>query len=137
MTQNQQKSYHFKSIKESTKSKYISKEEVLSKLDQKEIYEYYFGNLIDLSKTYNSPFRRDRTPSFGFYIDRQGRLIGNDFKTDGFHGDCFSFVMNAYNCNFQEALQHIRRDFNLGTRPKLYENVSTSYKKKEVRINRT
>jgi 5S rRNA maturation endonuclease (ribonuclease M5) len=113
--------YHSKNVPRQRK-RTVNKNEILKKLTQREIFEYYFGKEINLSKVYNSPLRKDRNPSFGFYINRSGQLIGNDLAGK-FCGDCFQFVMTLYYLTFKESLERIYSDFNLKNKPLITHKI--------------
>lgn len=108
--------YRSSTAKASNTKRTLSKESILTRLNEREIYEYYFGSKINLAKAYRSPLRKDKNPSFGFYLNRNGNLIGNDLAGK-FSGDCFQFVMSLYNVSFKESLAIINRDFNLKNKP--------------------
>ena len=98
------------------REKTYKKEDILTRMTQREIYEYYFGQPITLAKVYHSPLRKDKNPSFGFYINRSGTLMGNDLAGK-YCGDCFQFVMNLFDITFKEALTQVNKDFNLESKP--------------------
>ena len=84
---------------------------ILSKLDEVQIFYYYFGH-FELGKVYPSKFRRDRNASTGFYVNRNGKVIYNDLKT-GEKLNCFTFVQKLHNLTFVGALNRIAEDFGL------------------------
>lgn len=84
---------------------------ILSKLDEVQIFYYYFGH-FELGKVYSSKFRKDATPSTGFYFNKRGRLVYNDLKT-GEKLDCIAFVAKLHNMTFGEACYRIATDFGL------------------------
>lgn len=84
---------------------------ILSKISAATIFSNYFGN-FELGKIYSSPFRKDRNPSTGFYISKDGTLVFNDI-TNGEKLNCFNFVAKLYNIKYFEALKKIAQDFGL------------------------
>jgi DNA primase len=92
-------------------SKKIKKSDLLSKIPDQEIFKKYFGEL-DLNKSYNSVFRKDKRPSTGFYINRNGKLIYNDFVT-GEKLDCIDFVSKVYEISIDKAIDKILTDFGI------------------------
>jgi hypothetical protein len=84
---------------------------VLSKLDEVQIFLYYFGK-FELGDVYPSRFRRDRNPSTGFYYNKNKSLIYNDFKT-GEKLNCFAFVAKLHSISYIEAVKKVAVDFGL------------------------
>ncbi len=110
------------------------KDLILSNLTEKEIFDYYFGEEIELGKSYSSIFSEDRRPSTGFYISDSGNIIYNDLRTGEKLG-CFGFVMKKYDITYYNALLKIINDFKLlgiGTRPKPQKRALV---KKDVSIS--
>ena len=92
----------------------ITREYVLEKLSQEQIMEYYLGCKVHLKKRFCSPLRKDNNPSCGFFYNKEGDLIFNDFA-GYFTGGCFKVVMHMHTCSFGEALAKIADDFGLLT----------------------
>ena len=90
----------------------INKDYILSKLNQYDIFSFYFGCNIQPKKLYVSNIRKDKKPTVGFYINKQGNLIYHDFGSGEFY-NCFSYVMRLYNVTYFEALKIISSDFKL------------------------
>lgn len=82
--------------------------------------EHYLGVRIQ-TKLFKSPLRSDRNPTCSFYRDRRGRLIMKDWS-GAFSGDCFSVVMEKFQCSYYMALQIIANDFGIIHRPNLKKN---------------
>lgn len=89
----------------------ISRQFVLARLQESDIFYNYFGN-FKIGDIYSSFFRKDSHPSTGFYINKSGKLIYNDLKT-GEKLDCFAFVAKAYNISYGDAIKKVCRDFGL------------------------
>lgn len=89
----------------------VNKEFVLKQLTESTIFSNYFGD-FKLGRAYSSPFRRDKTPSTGFYISKRGSLIFNDLKT-GEKLNCFAFVAKLYNISYDDAISKVAEDFGL------------------------
>lgn len=88
----------------------ISKEELLKKFTEQEIFRHYIGD-FDLGQVYKSPLRRgDDTPSFNvFYSKRHDCLLFKDFA--GKRGDFVRLVQELQGiATYQEALQQIAKD---------------------------
>lgn len=90
---------------------FITKEYVLSKISDYDIFSHYFGR-FELKKAYKSVFRKDRTPSTGFYIGKKGDLRYGDFAT-GESLDCFAFVAKLFNLKYNQAINKIASDFGI------------------------
>jgi hypothetical protein len=93
---------------------YLSKEQILSRVDQKTLYEYYFGQKIDLRRNkYRNPFRVDMRPGSCHFNWYNKKLYFFD-KATGDSIDVFSFVSRLYNLDFYQTLYKINLDFSLG-----------------------
>lgn len=92
-------------------SKRVTKSDLLLKIHDEEIFKKYFGD-FSIDKSYNSVFRQDRNPSTGFYINRNNKLIYNDFVT-GEKLDCVDFVAKSFNISIDKAIKKILNDFNI------------------------
>lgn len=95
----------------------VTKNELLSKITAEEIYYRYFGKFT-LKKTYSSPLREDKKPSFGFYYNTNGELISNDITTKE-KLDCITFVSRLYKITYYEAIKLICNDFNICKDPNI------------------
>lgn len=100
--------YDFSKVKETF---FISTDFILSKISEIEIYEKYLGRIININNFYYSPFKVERTPSFRFLV-KDGQLLFKCFSS-GNYGNCFNFVSQLFNLDFQETLQKIANDFKL------------------------
>ena len=95
----------------------ITKELILQNISQEAIMEHYLG--VHIGKgLFRSPLRNDKKPTCAFYKNRSGDLIFKDFG-GYFYGNCFSVVMNKYNCSYHEALEIIANDFGIVKNNKL------------------
>jgi DNA primase len=90
----------------------ITKDFILSKVNQESIMQYYTGLDISSKRLMLSPFRNDSHITVGIYKSKSGILYLHDFATNE-HINCFQAVMKLYNCNFYEALNIIAKDFGL------------------------
>ncbi len=59
--------------------KYISAKDVLSKVNDAEIFTHYFGE-FEIRRAYSSVFRKDAHPSTGFYVNRHDKIIYSDLS---------------------------------------------------------
>jgi len=92
--------------------KQITKKGLLAHILDVDIYRYYTGQEVDISKPIQSPLGDDKKPSFGYFIGDGNEIYFNDFRYGG--GDCIKFVQLLFGLNYFEALSKIAIDFNLG-----------------------
>ena len=80
---------------------------ILSKVTEYDIYSHYIGE-IKVGMIYNSPFRKDKNPSFGlYYSKRTGQLLFKDHGT-GDCGNVIKFVsLFTGKDNYNDILQDI------------------------------
>ncbi len=90
-------------------NKKISREDIYNKIDDVQIFSYYFGE-FKFRKSYSSVFRKDSTPSTGFYINKAGKVIYNDITTRE-KLDAFAFVAKKYGLSYGEAIIKVGCDF--------------------------
>lgn len=90
----------------------ITKDFILSKINQESIMQHYTGLNVNSKKLSLSPLRNDKKVTCGFYKSKNGILYLHDFAT-GEHFDCWNVVMRLYNCSFYKALRIIAEDFHL------------------------
>lgn len=80
---------------------------ILSRVTEYEIYSHYIGQ-FKVGAIYNSPFRKDRNPSFGIYYSKRANCLL--FKDHG-TGECGNIVkfVSLYTgkTDYQEILQDI------------------------------
>jgi DNA primase len=113
----------------------ISKEEVLSKITEYDIYRMYYPNKgFKINTSIHSPFRNDRNPSF-LVGNKKGKLCFIDFADDNYKGDCFDFVQKLYNISLKDALIKINNDFGLGLmedKTETYKEIVTKYEQPSI-----
>ena len=85
----------------------LTLEYILSKVTEYEIYSHYLGQ-FKVGAIYNSPFRKDKNPSFGVYYSKKAnRLLFKDHGT----GECGGIVkfVSLYTgkTDYQDILQDI------------------------------
>lgn len=90
----------------------ITKDFILSKVNQESIMHYYTGADVNSKKLFLSPLRNDNHITCGIYKSKSGILYLHDFATNE-HLDCWNIVMRLYNCKYYEALKIIAKDFGL------------------------
>lgn len=90
---------------------YLTSEQILERVSQKELYEHYSGEKIIEGKLVKCCFHKDSTPSMGF-VTLGDNIIYNCFGC-GAKGNIFNFVQRLYNCNYGKAHNIIQKDFKL------------------------
>lgn len=90
----------------------VTKDFILSKINQESIMHYYTGVDVNSKKLFLSPVRNDNKVTCGIYKSKSGILYMHDFATNE-HLDCWNLVMRLYNCDYYEALNIIASDFSL------------------------
>jgi len=90
----------------------ITKDFILSKVNQESIMQHYIGTDVNSKKLFLSPLRSDNHVTCSIYKSKSGILYMHDFATNE-HIDCWNLVMRLYSCNYYEALKIIAQDFNL------------------------
>ena len=89
----------------------ITKEFILSRVQEEDVFRQYLNISIEFGTLVCSPLREDRSPTCTFTRGATG-IYFKDFSGD-FHGDCFDVVMRIYGCNFATALKTVARDMGL------------------------
>jgi len=90
----------------------LTKDAILKKLSEYQIFSYYIGRDFKSGVVMNSPLRKDDKPSFSIFSDRKGTLRFKDFGT-GESGDCFTFIQRLFQIDFYSSLIRINEDFKL------------------------
>lgn len=88
----------------------ITKEFILNKLSEEEIFEHY-GVKIQKG-LFCSKIRSDNRPTVSLYRNKKGRLLYHDFG-DGSYLDCFGYVQILYNVSYYMSLVIVANDFGL------------------------
>lgn len=120
-----------------TKEK-LTKELVLSKVDDYNIFRFYLGEDFDFKKKFSSPFRNkgaDNTPNLCFFPGDDGKILFKDFA-NGKGGDCFKFISELFEINFHQALQRVDKDFGLGIQTKSDPNFKIQLSEKPDSIHK-
>ena len=110
----------------------ITKDFILSKVNQESIMHHYTNNDVTSKKLVTSCLRSDNHVTVGFYKSKSGILYMHDFATNE-HLDCWNVVMRLYDCNYYDALNIIAKDFGLiqGTHQEVSLNFVPELKKTE------
>src|SRR6266403_1437679 len=118
----------------------LTKDYILTKISQEEIFEKYLGISIQTDSLFTSPLRKDKNPTCGFKYNINGKLRLKDFSGH-FHGDCFDVVAKKLNIDantkigFNIVLDNIAQVFNLhkyseGNTTNSLSNLDEEYFKK-------
>lgn len=99
----------------------ISKELILSRVSEEQIFAYYIGPEVIGKKLFRSKIRSDRNPTCSMYRNRSGTLIYKDFAT-GEHLACFNYVMTLFKCNYYDALKIVANDFGIVRNKNIQKN---------------
>lgn len=89
----------------------ITKEFILRRVSQEEIFQRYMGRPVELHCKFLSPLRADNSPTCTMKYFR-GKLIFRDWALP-YAMDCFDFVQAKYTCTYDDALRQIASDFEL------------------------
>jgi hypothetical protein len=96
---------------------HLSKEMILDRISEVDIFAYYCSSFKQLGKPFCSELRQDSKPGVNIVLWK-GKLLYKDWAYPEHTFDCFGYVMAAYNVSFYSALRIIDNDFglNLGSK---------------------
>ena len=102
--------YDSKKLKDDT---HITLDYILSRVSEYDIYARYLGQ-FKVGFIYNSPFRKDKNPSFGIFLSRRsGKLLFKDHGS-GICGDVIKFVSELKGItNYNDILNTIIKDLKI------------------------
>ena len=115
----------------------ISKSDILEKASPYNIFRQYLGD-FKIGKTYNSPMREDKAPSFGLFIsNRDNELLYKDLAT-GECGDVFKFVKEYKKLQtYKDVYKAIYEDMNLFMpEERLISKRNYTYRETKITITR-
>lgn len=96
-------------------SQQLTVNNILSKITQYDIFKTYCSNFREIDKLFLSELREDRNPTCKIFVNSiSGDLVYKDFNGGSYN--CFQYVEEKYGCDFNNALNLINKDFNLGLR---------------------
>jgi hypothetical protein len=79
-----------------------------------DIFRFYIDHDFSIGKTFSSPLREDKNPSFNIYLDEEsGKYLFKDFARDNVKGDAIQFVKLLKNIDFNEAINIIAQDLSI------------------------
>ena len=90
----------------------ITRDFILSKINQESIMQHYTGQDVNSKKLFTSVLRNDNHVTIAYYKSKSGILYMHDFATNE-HLDCWNVVMRLFDCNYYDALNIIAKDFEL------------------------
>ena len=96
---------------------HLSKEMILDRISEVDIFAYYCSSFKQLGKPFCSELREDSKPGVNIVLWKN-KLLYKDWAYPEHTFDCFGYVMAAYNVSFYSALRIIDNDFglNLGSK---------------------
>ena len=109
----------------------ITKEFILNKITQEQIFRKYCNNFKKIGVKFSSELRKDPNPSC-IISPYNGILWYKDFGDTSKAVDCFNYVMIKYSINYTEALKLIASDIGknlVSTEVKSHRNINTIYNK--------
>lgn len=125
-------------IKNNNPDKELTKNNILRKISNYDIFKFYTPHSFSLNQSFSSPFRKDKNGSFQI---KQSKTSGEIYWLDyanGTSGNCIQYVQNLYNIKFDEALQRINDDFQLSlgssiiVDPDRYKRIIQKYSQPRV-----
>lgn len=94
-------------------AKRLTASEILDKVPEQTIYEYYLRLSIKKDRFVKCCFHKDNSPSLAFYHTSNGKMMYKCFGC-GAQGNVFSFVSRLHACDYIQSLKIIANDFRLG-----------------------
>ena len=99
-------------IKSRNSEDHLSKEMILTKITEIDIFDYYCSSFKELGIKFCSELREDNAPSASI-VQWRGKLLYKDFGYPEHTFDCFSYIMHMFGVDFYSALRIIDNDFGL------------------------
>lgn len=100
----------------------LTVDDILERVTDDQIFRYYLSGRWQIGGVMSSPFRKDRNPSFSVRRNGRGSLTFIDYAKEEDRGNCITLVMKMFDLNYNDALEKIDYDFNLGIRFPKQEN---------------
>tara|TARA_R100000353_G_scaffold131553_2_gene93345 strand:- start:807 stop:1832 length:1026 start_codon:yes stop_codon:yes gene_type:complete len=123
-------------------NEYLSKENLLSKVSEYQIFKYFCRNFKELNTKFRSDLREDKSPTVSIALIGQS-LRYKDFGYPDHSFNCIDYVAYKYNTDFYGALIHIDSCFGLGLHtgvrvkglvPQVAEPVLKEKKRSEIQV---
>lgn len=114
----------------------ITKEEILKRTTEYDIYASYMPTKFEIGRIMSSPFHEDKNPSFGIFKDKDnGSLLFKDHSKD-ISGDCIKFVSLLFDLTYKQTLDKIWKEVVLtGTISKEGIIIRDYYKTKKTIVS--
>lgn len=118
----------------------ITQDDILTQIGCEKILKSYYGD-FNLRSSYNSVLRTDAKKSTGFYVNKKGLIIYNDFTT-GEKYDCIQLVRKLLSIKYKkdvtvdEAILDIANTFNLKEGSGILVSPDPVFKQKEKNVFR-
>ena len=110
----------------------ITTEEILSKISQEQLWEYYLGMPVEIGKLFLSPLREEDSPSANLFYAANGTLLLKDFGYKTMN--IWQYIQYIYNISFGEALLKVSSDLVLDKTSKLDPKPVNKTPKRRDRI---
>lgn len=118
---------------------FLSRKKILKEKSEEELFSFYFGDNISLSKKYTNPLRTDHDPDCTFFYGDKD-LIFRDFAKKRKY-TLWQFVEEKYNLSSLDAIIKIATDFKINVNPSsqdiLIANTKPQEKLPSVKIKKT
>lgn len=85
----------------------ISKAEIFNRFSETQILYTVFPGITKIPCKINSPFREDKNPSFGIYLDDNKHIKFKDFGDPTVKGGLLDLLCQYWKCSFPKALDNI------------------------------
>jgi len=92
-------------------SKELTVENILEEISEYDIFNTYCTPFKEIGKYFKSELRVDNTPTCKIFMNEVGDLIYHDFNGRSYN--CFTYIEEKFNVDFNTALNIINRDFKL------------------------
>lgn len=89
----------------------LNKEFILSKISERQIFEFYLDRSFKLGELMKSNLRSDDDTNSLNVFAKDNELRYKDFGHS--YGNCFEYVKNLYRCDYSKAMKIISSDFNI------------------------
>lgn len=109
---------------------------ILSRISEYDIFKTYCTNFQQIDKLFLSELRNDHKPTCKIFVNpRENNLMYIDFAAESYN--CFGYIQAKYGVGFNDALNIINRDFNLGlhitwSKKEIITNIIGEHKYKKV-----
>lgn len=107
----------------------ITKEEVLNRLSEYDVYRYECPEFT-IGRPFLNFMRGEKDPSLMVFLGQDGRLHHHDHGDNSYRGDCWDLVCQKYGITLPEAIKHVAKTFMLIDGPvDGYKAITGTYSK--------